>query len=131
MNYGKIIICLIILVVGAAFWNRARENNRIYQHQADNFARVYAATAVVAELYRLEPDRFLRARDSIYASYQFNSDSMRNFHQRLAGQEEKWGEVWQQVWNLVDSLTHYYRDHPVSHPPADSGGSAGHSGPRN
>ncbi|MFH1699817.1 MAG: hypothetical protein ABIE07_04440 [Candidatus Zixiibacteriota bacterium] len=88
--------------------------------KSEIFAQVYAGTRVIGELYRNEPDRFFRARDSIYGTYSFNEDSVRLFQISLENDSEKWPEIWGRIRNIVDSLTTYFIENPVTHPTADS-----------
>jgi len=90
----------------------------------DRFASLYAGTAVVAELYRNEPERFVRARDSLYRLYDFTPQAVDLLKQKWQGREEEWYPIWVAIKRKTDSLTQYYKDHPVSHPIApkpDSG----------
>ena len=120
MNYKKLAVYLLIVLVILGIWYK---NTRDTQRRLDEYARfagAYAGTAVVAELYRNEPDRFLRARDSIYKLYDFTPASIEQFQQSMKGREEDWSLVWDAIRLKTDSLTKFYIAHPVTHPIPDS-----------
>lgn len=120
MDYRKIIIYIVIIAMAAGYWYWTGKKSEELARKSEVFANVYAGTRVVGELYRNEPERFFRARDSIYAEYNFNADSVRIFQQLLEGDSEKWPDIWGRIRNLVDSLTTYYIENPIEHPIADS-----------
>ena len=82
----------------------------------DRFASLYAGTAVVAELYRNEPERFVRARDSLYRLYDFTPQAVELLKQKWQGREEDWYPIWVAIKRKTDSLTQYFKAHPVGHP---------------
>ena len=94
-------------------WTRLGANREAIN---DRFASLYAGTAVVAELYRNEPKRFVRARDSLYRLYDFTPQAVDLLKQKWQGREEEWYLIWVAIKRKTDSLTQYYKDHPVSHP---------------
>ena len=120
MDYKKIILYFLIIVIAAALWIKSSNQDKTVQQKAERFASVYAGTAVMAELYRNEPDRFFRARDSIYAQYGVDSAWVYNLKDELSGEEEKWDPVWSSIKNKVDSLIEYHKDHPVTSVVKDS-----------
>jgi len=115
-------ISIIIILVAGFFiyrwWDSHDTTN--FDSNAERFATVFAATTVAGELYRNEPERFFRVRDSIFEATSYNMDSIDSFRQRLEGQEEKWSRVWTEVFNQIDSLTRYYKINPIKHFPIDS-----------
>lgn len=120
MNYKKLAVyLLIVLVVFGAWFKKNRDAARRVEEYG-RFAEAYAGTVVVAELYRNEPDRFVRARDSIYQLYEFTPASIAQFQESLRGREEDWRMVWDAVHAKTDSLVKYYLAHPVIHEIPDS-----------
>ncbi|MEE9443670.1 MAG: hypothetical protein V3V99_13480 [candidate division Zixibacteria bacterium] len=120
MDYRKIIFYVVIILLAVGYWYTTKNKSEEITLKSELFAQVYAGTRVVGELYRNEPERFFRARDSIYAAHNFNADSVRFFQQSLENDSEKWPEIWGRIRNLTDSLTTYYIENPVIHPTVDS-----------
>ncbi|NMC43265.1 MAG: hypothetical protein GYA46_05040 [candidate division Zixibacteria bacterium] len=120
MNYKKLAVYLLIGLVAIGVWFK---NNRDKARRVDDgnrFAEAYAGTVVMAELFRNEPERFVRARDSIYQVYGFTPASIAQFQESLRGREEDWRTVWDAVHAKTDSLVKYYLAHPVIHEIPDS-----------
>lgn len=92
--------------------------------QAHTFVSVYSSLAVLAELYRNEPELFMQARDSVYAVYGYTDDSLENFRKALEGDEDKWPAIWSRARTVGDSLIEYYKENPVEHPKPDTAGVA-------
>ncbi|MDD4050630.1 MAG: hypothetical protein PHR28_01860 [candidate division Zixibacteria bacterium] len=120
MNYKKLAVYLLIVLVIFGIWYKNTRDTKRRLHEYARFANAYAGAAVVAELYRNEPDRFLRARDSVYKIYDFTAASIDQFQQSLKNREEDWSLVWDAVRLKTDSLAKYYVAHPVTHPIPDS-----------
>jgi hypothetical protein len=120
MDYKKLAVYLLIVLIIFGFWyqhNRATHRRLEEYHR---FASAYAGAAVMAELYRNEPERFQHARDSIYRVYNFTPTSIDQFQQSLKDHEEDWGLIWDAVRLKTDSLAKYYIAHPIMHPLPDS-----------
>jgi len=115
LDYKKIIIYLVILLAALGYWYKVFQDEKRGLEQTDRFASVYAGTAVMAELYRNEPDRFFRARDSIYNLYKIDSMWINEFRRSHQDREEDWSLVWDAVKRKTDSLVEYYKLNPVKH----------------
>lgn len=115
MDYRKIIIYILIIVVAAGYWYKRKQDDKSRAEAYDRFASIYAATAVLAELYRNEPERLIRARDSLYECYGMAADSLEAFKRSLEGNEEEWSLIWAAVKRKTDSLIEYYTAHPIEH----------------
>lgn len=127
MDYRKIFFYLII-ILGIVGWRyKAGRDEAARQAALDNFGSVYAGTVVVAELYRNEPQRFYRARDSIYALYEINADSITAFKVSLENREDEWIQVWNDIKIKTDSLIAYFKENPVTHGLSDSSDAIGDS----
>ncbi len=126
MDYRKFFIYLVIILAVAGYWYKTDRDEKIRAEASLKFADVYAATTVIAELYRNEPERFTRARDSIYEVYRFNADSIRAFEKTFEDREEEWTSIWSTIRNKADSLIGYFQDNPIEHP-SDSADTAADS----
>lgn len=115
MDYKKLILYLVVILVGTGIWFTNDRNEKRRLAESERFAEVYAATSVMAELYRTEPGRFFAARDSIMAAHGVDSAWVRRFRDRFDGHEEKWTGVWDRIDVLTDSLIEYFKMHPVTH----------------
>ncbi len=122
MNYKKLAVYLFLALVVLGFWYKNSRDTQRRLDEYNRFADAYAGTAVMAELYRNEPDRFLRARDSIYQMYGFSPASIEQFQTSMRDREEDWTLVWNAVRFKTDSLAKYYNTHPVQHTIPDSSG---------
>lgn len=120
MDYRKIIIYLIIIALGLGYWYKMKRDDADFQNQADTFVSVYSSLSVLAELYRNEPERYDRARDSVYLEYGYTADSMEHFRENLEGDEDLWPPIWSRIRNAGDSLIEYYKENPVEHPKPDT-----------
>lgn len=122
MDYKKLGIYALIILAALGYWYKTRldADRRLVLY--DRFATVYAGVAVVAELYRNEPAKFLLARDSVYRANRFGPDSLEIVTKLLQGREKEWDPVWELVRVKTDSLSKYFITHPVIHAPADSTG---------
>ena len=116
MDYRKFFIYLIIILAAVGYWYKSDRDDKRQAEASLKFADVYAATTVMAELYRNEPKRFTQARDSIYEVYRFNADSIRAFEKRFEDREEEWTLIWITIRNKTDSLIGYFQDNPIEHP---------------
>ena len=116
MDYKKIILYLIIILAALGYWYKTGQDDKKQAELSDQFTSVYAATSVMAELYRNEPERFMQARDSIYEVYDFNADSIEAFKQSFEDREDEWTGIWIVIRNKTDSLIEYYKANPVEHP---------------
>lgn len=112
MDYRKIIVYVLIVIIAAALWYRSKDTGEASVDSEKRFIEVYAGTAVVAEIYRDVPERFFRARDSIYALYNFDADSVAAFEKTFEGREGDWAPVWNTIRNKVDSMVTYIKDNP-------------------
>jgi hypothetical protein len=123
LDYKKIFIYLIIIVAALGYWYKSGQDEKKRAERGLKFASVYSATAVMAELYRNEPDRFTRARDSIYTFFEFNADSIQDYKESFDGREEEWNRIWTVIRSKTDSLIDYFKANPVEHQ-SDSTGEA-------
>jgi hypothetical protein len=123
LDYKKIIVYLIIILAAAGYWYKTERDEKNRAEATDKFTHVYAATAVFAELYRNEPERFMQARDSIYEVYSFDADSINAFRITFDNKEEEWTQVWISIRRITDSLVDYFRADPIEHPEIDTAGS--------
>jgi len=115
LDYKKLIIYLIVILVGAGIWFRNDRNKKRQAAEAERFAEVYAGTTVMAELFRNDAAKYFDARDSILATHDVDSAWVFEFKNRFAGDEEKWTGIWNRIEAITDSLIEYYKDHPVAH----------------
>lgn len=115
MDYKKLIIYLIIILMGVGVWFKRKQDEGRQLADSERFAEVYAATTVVAELYRNEPEKFFAARDSILAAHGVDSTWAFDFRKKFEGNEEKWTGIWSRIEMITDSLIGYYKEHPVAH----------------
>jgi len=113
LDYKKIAVYIIIILVGIGIWykNRLDENQR--REEAERFAHMYAGTMVTAELYRNEPDKFFDARDSIMREYGVDTTWVNRFRHAYEGSEEKWVPVFIRIHNIADSLIEYFKENPI------------------
>lgn len=116
MDYKKIILYLIIILAALGYWYKTGHDEEKQAELSDQFVNVYAATSVMAELYRNEPERFMQARDSIYKVYDFDADSIESFKQTFEDREEEWTHIWTIIRSKTDSLIEYFKANPVEHP---------------
>ncbi len=117
MDYRKIILYLIIILAAFGYWYKLKHDEKKAADEVIKFADVYAATSVMADLYRNEPGKFMQARDSIFKVYDYNEDSVRAFKDIYEGKEEQWTLVWNVIRTKTDSLIAYFKTHPVEHTP--------------
>ena len=115
MDYRKIFIYLVIILAALGYWYKTNRNSQNKADAAEKFASVYAATSVMAELYRNELGRFIKARDSIFSEYNFNLDSIAAFKESFGDREEDWNPIWNTVKIKTDSLIEYFKNNPVEH----------------
>ncbi len=115
MDYRKLIIYCIVILVGAGIWFRHKWDQKRQLAESDRFAEVYAATTVMAELYRNEPEKYFAARDSIMAAHGVDSAWVFDFRDKFKGDEEKWKGIWDHINTITDSLIEYYKLHPIVH----------------
>jgi len=120
LDYRKIILYLLIVVVAGGLWLKSSSEKRSRQGQAELFSTVYAETVVMAELFRNEPDIFFLKRDSIFQVYGVDSAWLYDFRNEMETEEEKWSSIWNNVKIKVDSLTEFYKRHPIKGLDADS-----------
>ncbi|MCP4568250.1 MAG: hypothetical protein GY841_11795 [FCB group bacterium] len=120
MDYRKIIFYLIVILAIIGWRYKTGRDEAARLAALDHFGSVYAGTVVVAELYRNEPQRFYDARDSIYAFYETNADSIAAFQASFEDREEEWSQVWNDIKIKTDSLIAYFKENPVKHDPPDS-----------
>lgn len=120
MNYKKLAVYLLIVLAVFGVWFKHNRDKARQMDEGSRFAEAYAGTVVMAELFRNEPERFVRARDSIYQAYGFTPASIAQFQESLRGREEDWRTVWDAVHAKTDSLVKYYLAHPVIHEIPDS-----------
>lgn len=125
MDYRKIFLYLIIVLVAFWYWHSSEREEKARLAEFDRFVSVYAGTSVMAELYRNEPHRFYQSRDSIYAIYNYNADAVEQFESSFKDQEEEWVAVWEAIKLKTDSLIEYFNNNPVEHDPPDSSDTAG------
>lgn len=115
MDYKKIIIYIIVILVGVGIWFKRERDEKRQLADSERFAEVYAATTVMAELYRNEPQKFFAARDSILAAHGVDSAWVFDFRNKFEKNEEKWTGTWSRINAITDSLIAYYREHPIIH----------------
>lgn len=115
MDYKKIIIYIIIVLLGVGVWFKRERDQKRQLSDSERFAEVYAATTVMAELYRNEPEKFLAARDSILAAHSVDSAWVSDFRNKFEKNEEKWTGIWNRIEGITDSLIAYYKEHPIIH----------------
>ncbi len=115
MDYKKLIIYLIVILMGVGVWFKRDRDEKRQLAVDERFAEVYAATTVMAELYRNEPERYFAARDSILTAHDVDSAWVFDFQSRYKDKEEKWTPIWARIQMITDSLIEYYKDHPVVH----------------
>jgi len=115
LDYRKIILYLIIILAVLGYLYKSKQNEKNQAEKAERFAAVYAATSVMAELFRHEPERFMQARDSIYNAYNFDADSVEAFRQTFENREGEWNDIWLIVKIKTDSLIAHFRANPVIH----------------
>lgn len=120
MDYKKIIIYIVIILAGLGYWYGRKmylsRNDAYY----DRIAGLYAETAVMAEIHRLQPETFVWVRDSLYRHYQLTPDAYDSLQQELIGREEEWGKIWGKIKKKTDSLVKYYQDSLPQPPPPDT-----------
>ncbi len=119
MDYKKILIYLILIVLLAGLWLRSETSQKEFIKKADVFTSVYASSAVLAELYRNRPEHYYMTRDSIYRENGVDSVWMFDFARRLEGREENWDRIWDEIYRKVDSLATFYKTNPVRPQPPD------------
>jgi hypothetical protein len=115
LGYRKIILYIVVLLVALGYWYKVARDEKRRLEQSDRFAAVYAGTAVMAELHRNEPDRFFRARDSIYRLYHVDYQWIGKFRRSHQDREEDWSVIWDAVKRKTDSLVEYFKLNPVKH----------------
>ncbi|MCK5127428.1 MAG: hypothetical protein KAR42_14325 [candidate division Zixibacteria bacterium] len=120
MDYRKIFLYIVIIIAIAGFWYKSQLDEEVIAKSGDKFIQVYSSLAVLAELYRNEPDRYYQARDSVYSLYQFDGDSVTVFRETLEGTEDRWPDIWSKIRGRSDSLIEYFKSNPVDHPQPDS-----------
>lgn len=129
MNYKKLAVYLLIVLIVFGVWFKKNRDAARRMEEYGRFAEAYAGTVVMAELFRNEPERFIRARDSIYQVHGFTPASIAQFQESFRGREEEWRTVWDAVHARTDSLVKYYLAHPVIHEIPDSLGAVSPSPP--
>jgi hypothetical protein len=117
VDYKKIAVYLLIILVGLGLWYRSKVNEARRAEQYNRFAELYAVTSVMAELYRKTPQQFYPIRDSLYRHYRMDADSVAKLKKTLEGREEEWLPIWEIIKQKMDSLMAYYRDHPLGQQP--------------
>ena len=120
LDYKKLVILALIILTGVGYRWISINRRQDRQRQADLFASVYAGTAVMAELYRKEPPRFLQARDSILSEYGIDSLWPADYQKKNLGREEEWSLIWETIQRKVDSLVQIYRSGDWRQPAAQS-----------
>jgi hypothetical protein len=110
LNYKKIIVYLVIVIVAISLWLKSEMEESQRQEKVELFASVYAGTTVTAELYRNDPERFFIARDSIFAHHGVDSSWVSAFRQEFEGNEEIWTAAWDMIRIKVDSLVESFKN---------------------
>jgi len=101
-----VLVLIAALIYGYIYYKDYREAEQRREYLA--YAGVIAETQVAAEIYRLQPDSFKTARDSILRHYGKTLNQMQSFKDEYKGDERRWAQLWFYVDSLTDSLVAYY-----------------------
>ncbi len=123
MDYKKITLYTIIILVGIGVWYKSKLDEGKREEEIERFAHVYASTTVMAELYRNEPEKFFVARDSILNEYDVDTVWLNRFQSSFDSREENWTMVFIRIQNIADSLVEYFKENPIEHDKVETGDS--------